>query len=390
MSHQPGAVIVGAYEHPGRDLPGHTIPRLQREVAHGALADAGLEIADVDGFFCDANSPGMGPVDMLEYLGLRCTYTESGDMGGATYVAYVGHAAAAIAAGKCRVALIVLAGLPRAEGTSIAGRELVPGPSAAFEVNGYWGGHGPVADYALTARRHMHEFGTTSEHLAWVKVASSEHAQHNPDAMLRTPVTVDDVLASPLVADPLHRLDCCIVSDGGGALVVVHPDVARGLERTGVMLRGHGEAHKDPNFGDVDLTYTAGRRAGELAYAEAGVRPSDIQYASIYDSFTITVLIALEDLGFCAKGRGGPFVQDGGLRSRGGRLPVNTDGGGLSSNHPGNRGGMTKVIEAVRQLRGETQLEVQVPGCELALVFGSGVRLSSRHYSSVLVLERAA
>jgi acetyl-CoA C-acetyltransferase len=382
------AVIVGAYEHPGRKLPGYTLARLQREVVHGALADAGLGLSDVDGFFCDSNTPGIGPVDMLEYIGLQCTHTESGDMGGSAYVAYVGHAAAAIAAGKCRVAVVVLAGLPRTDKSSFAGRVITPGPAASFEVNGSLGGHGPVADYAMTARRHMYEFGTTAEQLAWIKVASSIHASHNPNAMLQKPVTVEEVLDSPMVADPLHRLECCVISDGGGALVVAHPDVAKRLGRSGASVRGHGEAHKDPRSGAVDLTYTAARRSGQLAFAEAGVQPSDIRYASLYDSFTITVLITLEDLGFCEKGQAGRFVEDGGLLSGSGRLPVNTDGGGLSSNHPANRGGMTKVIEAVRQLRGEAHPALQVPDCELAVVSGTGFRLSTRHYSSTLVLER--
>jgi acetyl-CoA C-acetyltransferase len=256
-------------------------------------------------------------------------------------------------------------------------------PEAGFEQVGIMS---PVGNYALAASRHMHEFGTTGEQLAWIKVAASEHAQHNPDALLQQVVTVDDVLASPMVADPLHRLDCCVVTDGGGALVVVHPDVARELGRAGATVLGHGEALKHGDAGRIDLTYSAARWSGPAAFAEAGVAPADIQYASIYDSFTITVLIALEDLGFCEKGKGGAFVADGALRSRGGRLPFNTDGGGLCNNHPGNRGGMTKVIEAVRQLRGEAHPEVQVPGCELALAHGTGGALSTRHGSATLVL----
>ena len=233
-------------------------------------------------------------------------------------------------------------------------------PEAGFEQAGIFA---PVGNYALSASRHMHEFGTTSEQLAWIKVAASEHAQHNPNALLRDVVTVDDVLGSPLVADPLHRLDCCVVTDGGGALVVVHPDVARELGRAG-RRRCSATARplKHGDAGRIDLTYSAARWSGPAAFAEAGVAPDDIQYASIYDSFTITVLIALEDLGFCEKGEGGAFVADGALRSPGGRLPFNTDGGGLCNNHPANRGGMTKVIEAVRQLRGEAHPAVQVPG----------------------------
>lgn len=382
------AVVVGAYEHPGRRLPGHTLAGVHRDVVAGALADAGLSLEDVDGFLTDSTAPGLGVVDLMQHLGLRCTYSESSEMGGASYVAYVGHAAAAIAAGRCRVAVISLAGLP-AQRQKVSPPD-VPTPAAAFQVNGYGGGYGPVADYAVLARRHMHELGTTPEQLAWVKVASSRHAVHNERAFLRDEVTVDDVLASPLIADPLHKLDCCVVTDGGGALVLVHPDVARDLGRAGAILRGHGESHKASFAGEVDLTYSAIRRSGELAFAEAGITPAQVRYASLYDSFTITVLVALEDLGFCARGEAGRFVEDGGLVSGSGRLAVNTDGGGLSNNHPGNRGGMTKVIEAVRQLRGEAHPAVQVPDLDFAVASGTGFRLTNNHYSSTIVLERHA
>ncbi|WP_377320067.1 thiolase domain-containing protein [Pimelobacter simplex] len=388
MTSNGSAVIVGAYEHPGRRLAGHTLAGVHRDVVAGALADAGLAPSDVDGFFTDSTAPGLGVIDLLQHLGLQCTYTESSEMGGSSYVAYVGHAAAAIAAGKCRVAVISLAGLP-AQRQRISPPD-TPTPAAAYQVNGYSGGYGPVADYAVLARRHMHEFGTTAEQLAWVKVASSRHAVHNPNAFLRDEVSVDDVLGSPLIADPLRKLDCCVVTDGGGALVVVHPDVARELGRAGATLRGHGESHKASLAGDVDLTYTANRRSGEFAFAEAGITPAQVRYASLYDSFTITVLMALEDLGFCPRGSGGPFVEDGGLVSGSGRLAVNTDGGGLSNNHPGNRGGMTKVIEAVRQLRGEAHPAVQVPDLEWAVASGTGFRLATNHYSSTIVLERFA
>jgi acetyl-CoA C-acetyltransferase len=384
MSIRGQAVIVGAYEHPRREIPDRTVAQIHHEVAVGALADAGLDRRDVDAFFCDSTAPGFGPVSMAEYLGLAPRYVDSTETGGSSYLAHVGHAAAAIAAGKCRVALITLAGRPRTGGARPGGAQrLTDSPEAGFEQAGIFA---PVGNYALSASRHRHEFGTTSEQLAWIKVAASEHARHNPNALLRDVVTVDDVLASPLVADPLHRLDCCVVTDGGGALVVVHPDVARELGRAGASVLGHGEALKHGGAGRIDLTYSAARWSGPAAFAEAGVGPDDIQYASIYDSFTITVLIALEDLGFCAKGEGGAFVADGGLRSPGGRLPFNSDGGGLCNNHPANRGGMTKVIEAVRQLRGEAHPAVQVPGCELALAHGTGGALSTRHGSATLVL----
>jgi len=234
----------------------------------------------------------------------------------------------------------------------------------------------------------MHEYGTTSEQLAWIKVAASEHAQHNPHAMLRDVVTVEDVVNSPIVADPLHRLDCCIISDGGGALVVVAPEIAAQLKRPEVRVLGAGEAIKHVNGGDVDLTYSAGVWSAAKAFEEAGVHRSDIKYASLYDSFTITVLMQLEDIGFCEKGQGGHFVADGNLIAGVGKLPFNTDGGGLCNNHPGNRGGMTKVIEAVRQLRGEAHRAVQVKNCDLALAHGTGGFLGTRHGSATLIMER--
>ena len=243
--------------------------------------------------------------------------------------------------------------------------------------------------YALAAARHMYEYGTTSEQLAWIKVAAATHAQHNPNAMLRDQVTVEDVLASPMISDPLHRLDCCVVSDGGGALLVVRPEIARSLKRPLVNVLGAGEAIKGQLNGQVDLTFSGAAWSGPRAFGEAGVKPSDIQYASIYDSFTITVLMQIEDLGFCEKGKGGRFVADGNLISGVGKLPFNTDGGGLCNNHPANRGGITKVIEAVRQLRGEAHPKVQVPNCSLALAQGTGGLLGSRHGSATLIMERA-
>jgi acetyl-CoA C-acetyltransferase len=206
--------------------------------------------------------------------------------------------------------------------------------------------------------------------------------------MLRKVVTVEEVVNSPMVSDPLHRLDCCVISDGGGALIITRPEIAKSLKRPFVKVKGHGEATKNQNAGYTDLTYSGARWSGPRAFEEAGVKPSDIQYASIYDSFTITVLMQLEDLGFCEKGQGGKFVADGNLISGVGKLPFNTDGGGLCNNHPANRGGMTKVIEAVRQLRGEAHPKVQVPGCTLALAHGTGGLLGTRHGSATVILER--
>ena len=381
------ACIAGAYEHPTRKAPDKTVAQLHAECAQGALADAGLSLHDVDGYFCAGDAPGLGALSMADYMGLQCRHVDSTDTGGSSYLLHVSHAAQAIAAGKCNVALITLAGRPRSESSSGTqprnwGQNV---PDEPFELP-Y--GVVTVNNYALVAARHMHDWGTTSEQLAWIKVAASHHAQHNPNAMLRDVVTVADVLASPMISDPLHRLDCCVVSDGGGALIVTRPEIAKSLKRPSVSVRGAGEALKGPRGGRVDLSYSAAAWSGKTAFEEAVLTPADIQYASIYDSFTITVLMQLEDLGFCKKGEGGRFVADGNLISGVGKLPFNTDGGGLCNNHPSNRGGMTKVIEAVRQLRGEAHPQVQVKNCGIALAQGMGGQLGSRHGSATLILER--
>ena len=388
MSIKGKAYIAGAFEHPTRKAPDKSVPQLHAEVALGALKDAGLELRDVDGYFCAGDAGGLGPLSMVDYLNIKPRYLDSSDVGGSSYILHVNHAAAAIAAGKCKIALITLAGRPRSEGQATG---TAPRPGSPNQADSPWEvPFGPVTanNYAMCAMRHMHEFGTTPAQLAWIKVAASHHAQHNENAMLREVVTVEDVLASPMVSDPLRRLDCCVISDGGGALVVVSQEIARSLKRPMVKVIGAGEASKGQGGGKVDLTYSAAAWSGADAFAEAGIKPADIQYVSIYDSFTITVLIQIEDLGFCAKGQGGRFVSDGNLISGVGTLPFNTDGGGLCNNHPMNRGGMTKVIEAVRQLRGEAHPAVQVRDCKLALAHGTGGLLGSRHGSATLIMER--
>ncbi|HEY1292494.1 MAG TPA: thiolase domain-containing protein [Chloroflexota bacterium] len=378
MSIRGKAFIVGAYEHPERQIPDKTIPQIHADIAVGALKDAGLSLQDVDGFFSDAMGLGMGVVSMAEYLGLKLSYMDSTESGGSSYLCHVGHAASAIAEGKCKVALVSLAGKGRGGPTRYS-----EAPELGFEAP-----FGPVtvAWYALAARRHMYEFGTTSEQLAEIKVAASHHAQYNPNAFLKKKVSVEEVVNSPLVADPLHRLDSCVITDGGGAVVLVSPEVARDLPRRKVKILGHGESPKHTNNGRIDLTYTGARWSGPRAFEEAGVTQSDVDYASIYDSFTITVLLQIEDLGFCEKGKGGQFVSDGALLSPGGKLPFNTDGGGLCNNHPANRGGMTKILEAVRQLRGEAAPEVQVPNCDIAVAHGTGGSIGSRMGSATLIL----
>jgi acetyl-CoA C-acetyltransferase len=388
MSIKGKAYIGGVFEHPTRKADDKTLAQLHAECAKGALEDAGLTKADVDGYFCAGDAPGRGVLSMVDYLGLQVRHIDGTDCGGSSYIVHVGHAAEAIAAGKCKVALITLAGRPRAEGmaTGTAPRNVTADtPEGSFEFP-----YGPATAnmYAMCAMRHMHEYGTTSEQLAWIKVAASHHAQYNEHAMLRDVVTVEEVVNSPLIADPLHRLDCCVISDGGGAIIVVAPEIAKSLKRPKVKIIGAGEASKHQMGGKIDLTYSGARWSGAGAFGEAKVKPADMKYVSIYDSFTITVLIQLEDLGFCEKGQGGRLVADGNLISGTGKLPFNTDGGGLCNNHPANRGGLTKVVEAVRQLRGEAHPKVQVKNCDLALAHGTGGLLGSRHGSATVIMER--
>ena len=381
------AYIAGVYEHPTRKADDRSLAQLHAEVAKGALEDAGLTRQDVDGYFCAGDAPGLGGLSMIDYMGLKVRHIDTTETGGSSYVIHVSHAAQAIAMGKCDVALVTLAGRPRAEGmaTGTAPRNYGNAPDVPFEFP-----YAPtvVNQYAMCAMRHMHEFGTTSEQLAWIKVAASQHAQYNEHALLREVVTVEDVVNSPMISDPLHRLDCCVITDGGGAVVVVKPEIAKRLKRPLVKVLGAGEAPKHQMGGKIDLTYCGAVWSGPPAFAEAGVRPADIKYASIYDSFTITVLMTLEDLGFCPKGQGGKFVSDGNLISGVGKLPFNTDGGGLCNNHPANRGGMTKVIEAVRQLRGEAHPKVQVKNCDVALAHGTGGSLGTRHASATVIMGR--
>jgi len=385
MARPEPVFVAGAFEHPTREAPDKSTMQLHAEVTRGALDDAGLEKDDVDGYLT-AGVPEDGfslqALVMADYLGLDVSFADTTDYGGSAYVNHVGHAVSAIRDGKCDVALVTLAARPRSTVRSSPDIKTLPDHFEAIY------GLSTLSDYAMAAQRHKHEFGTTAEQLAEIRVAAASHAQHNPDARFQDPVTVEDVLDSPVVADPLHLMDCCVVTDGGGALVVVSEDVRKDLDRECVEFLGHGEAIKHYDGGRPDLTHTGAVNSGPRAFAEAGIEPDDVDYASIYDSFTITVLQTLEDLGFCEKGEGGEFVEGGTLQAPDGDLPFNTDGGGLCSNHP-NRGGMTKVIEAVRQLRGEANDPVQVPDAEIAIAHGTGGTLATRHGSVTTVLGRA-
>lgn len=382
------AHIAGVYEHPLRTIPDKSVPQIHHEVALGALADAGLTMADVDAYYAAGDAPGFGALSMIDYLGLSVSHVDDTETGGSSYLVHVRHAAEAIAAGHIDVALITLAGNPRSGGALPGGSaRFSAAPEADFE-NHF--GMGVIGGYAMAAQRHMHEYGTTSADLAEIKVAASTHAQHNPNAFLQDVVTVEQVLESRMISDPLHLLDACVVTDGGGALVVVSEAVARTLDRQTIPVLGTGEAVKGLKAGRVDLTHTGAVVSGPAAFAQAGVTPADIDYASIYDSFTITVLVTLEDLGFCERGKGGEFVREGTLQAPFGKLPFNTDGGGLCNNHPANRGGMTKVVEAVRQLRGEAHPAVQVPDCKLALAHGTGGSMATKVGSATLILGQEA
>ena len=377
------AVIAGVYEHPTRWAPEKTQYQIHAESARGALEDAGLSIQDVDGLL----SAGLGHIGIMtlaEHLNLHPRFHDSTNIGGSSFVAHVLHAAAAIAAGLCEVALITYGSTASSSRFAVGTGGLTGSgdPPDQFEAP-----FGPTVlnSYALVAQRHMHEFGTTAEQLAEIAVTIRRHAGLNPAAKFREPITVEDVLASRIVSSPLHLLDCCIITDGGGAIVVTKADRVPDLPKKPVRILGGSEALCHTSMGSRDLTDMAAGQSGPRAMAMAGVRHADVDLCMIYDSFTITVLETLENLGFCSKGEGGPFVQNGRI-GLGGELPVNTDGGGLSSNHPGMRG-IFLVIEAVKQLRGECG-ERQVKDCEIALSHGTGGMLGLRHSGVTLILGK--
>jgi len=380
MSIKGKTAVAGVYEHPLRWAPHKTQYQIMAESARGALDDAGLSIKDVDGLFTSGVS-GMGIVSLAEHLNLNPDFLDSNSIGGSSFVSHTAHAAAAIAAGYCNVALILYGSKWSSDRFAIGTGGAGGGdPSEQFE-NCY--GPTTVGDYALTAQRHIHEFGTTSEQLAEIAVTMRRHASMNPLAKFRDPITVEDVMSSRVVSSPLHLLDCCMISDGGGAVVVTSAERARDLKKKPVHLLGAAEACYHTSAGVRDLTNAAAKQSGPKALERAGVAHKDINMAMIYDSFTITVLVTLESLGFCKKGEGGAFVQSGRI-GLGGALPINTDGGGLSSNHPGMRG-IFLVIEATKQLRGECG-DRQVKDCKIAMVHGTGGTLGLRHSGASLVL----
>ena len=335
-----------------------------------AVEDAGLRLQDVDGLFCALSTSGLPVLNVAERLGIRPRHADGTMVGGASFIFHLQSAMSALANGLCDVALICYGSNQRTAGGKLASMP-DPQPYEAPYQPRY-----PISSYALAAARHMHQYGTTREHLADVAVAARAWAQRNPDAMERGPLTRADVLAARMVSDPLSKADCCLVTDGGAALVLTRADRARDLRRPPAYVLGTGIGVSHRQIAAMpDLTTTAAVESGRRAYAMAGVGPQDIQHLMLYDAFTINTLLFLEDLGFCAKGEGGPLVASGAI-APGGRLPVNTNGGGLSCNHPGMYGLFT-VLEAVEQLRGSCG-ERQVPGVQLALAHANGGVLSSQ------------
>ncbi len=347
---------------------------LHYQAASRAIADAGLTKDDIDGL----GSTGMGlmaPIEIGEYLGLRPTWIDGTGVGGSAWVVLAEHAVAAIQAGHADVIVLVYGSTSRADlKTSHRRANLSFGARGPVQFDAPYG-HALIAKYAMAARRHMHEFGTTIEQLAEISVSTRFNAGLNPDAYYREPLTIDDVQNSPMIADPLTKLHCCIRSDGGGAIVLTSEERAKDLPRAPVYVLGSGETSSHTTMSEwEDFTESPAVRSGDLAFARAGLTPADVDLCEIYDAFTPMVLFSLEALGFCAKGEGGPFVEDGKLRV-GGALPTNTDGGGLSACHPGMRG-MFLMVEAVRQLRGEAG-DRQVPDARIACVNGTGGWFSS-------------
>jgi acetyl-CoA acetyltransferase len=343
--------------------------QLMAQASRRALADAGLTPADVDGLA----STGQGtlpPVDVGEYLGLRPRWVDSTSVGGAAWEVMASHAADAIVAGHADVVLLTYGSTARADlRKGLRGANINWGARGPLQWEAPYG-HTLISKYAMAARRHMYSYGTSIEQLAEVAVSARFNAAHNPEAYYRDPITVDDVLSGPMIADPFTKLHCCIRSDGGAAAVLVRADRAKDLQSRPVWVLGSAEttSHMLTSQWD-DLTVGPAAVSGPLAFERAGVRPADVDVAELYDAFTYMLLLTLEDLGFCAKGEGGPFVENGALRL-GGQLPTNTDGGGLSASHPGQRG-LFLLVEAVRQLRGECGPR-QAPGAKIACVSATG------------------
>jgi len=385
--------VAGIHEYPLRLAPDVSAMQIKADSINAALQDAGLEWKDVDGLYDTGDGEGGGGLGLSAYLGLRPTVIDTTQVGGSSYEFQTAHAMRDIAAGKCNVAILSYGSKAQSQRIPIGTGGGAVGPIGNWQTNmetSY--GATLIANYAMVAHRHMHEYGTTTAQLAEISVATRLHATRNPEAAKAMEdlqyqgtgeITVQDVLESRIIADPLHLLECCMVSDGGGAMVIVSADVAKGIKKKPVWLIGSGEATKYRENGG-DITTSAGAQSGPIAFGEAGVTPDEIDIAMIYDSFSITVAVCLEDLGFAPKGEIGAWLEGGRVKFDNPDGPaLNTDGGGLSSNHPGMRG-LFLLLESVRQLRGESTSQVE--GAKLAVAHGNGGQLGTTHTGGTIIL----
>jgi acetyl-CoA acetyltransferase len=364
--------VVGAAESDLGLVAPHTSPvDLMAQATLRALDDAGLKLSDVDGLFVAATQVRMGPMALAEYLGVKPKYFDGTIIGGSSFMSHVTHAQAAIEAGLCEVAVIAYGSTQRSVSRAAA---------SPREYNHYETPYKPIlpiSAYALAAARHMHQYGTTREHLAEVAVSARKWALLNPIAWEKEPLTIEQVLKARMVSYPFTVRDCCLVVDGGGAIVITSAARAKSLKKKPVYVLGTGDALSHATISNMpDLTVTAAAESGAQAYKMAGIKPSDVKMLSLYDAFTITPILFLEDLGFCPKGEGGRFVEGGATAPGGSRIPVNTSGGGLSYCHPGMYG-LLVMIEAIRQVRGECGKR-QIKDCDVALAHGNGGVLSSQ------------
>ena len=393
MPQRTDAAIVGIYEYPLRVAPGVSPLQIKAESAANALEDAGLSWAEVDAVYDTGGDQGIGGLGIAEYFGIKPRLIDTTYVGGSSFEFHANHARTMIAAGKCRVALLTYGSSAHSDRRAI-GTAGATGIGPATPINNMedpWG-LTLIGNYAMVKTRHMCQYGTTNEQFAAISVATRRHAMRNPEAVKAMTdlefvgmreISVQDVVESRLIAYPLRLLECCMVSDGGGAVIIASPDVARNIRKKPVWIIGCGEATKyRENNGDI--TVSAGAQAAPLAFGEAGVSPAEVDVLMAYDSFSITVMCLIEDLGFCKKGEGGAYVSDGHLVFDDPRKPaLNTDGGGLSSNHPGQRG-IFLLLEATRQLRGESTSQVR--DAKLAVAVGNGGQLGSRHATAVTIL----
>ena len=394
MSQKKEAAIVGIYEYPSRKVEGKISPlQIKAACAAQALQDAGLDWSDVDGIYDAGEGSQMSGLSISEYFGINPSVINTTNVGGSSYEFHAAQAKRDIASGKVTVALLTYGSTPHSNAVAIGvGSRSGSGLDPVSNLESF-SGMTLVANYAMAAGRHIYEHSNTREAMAEISVVTRHHAMRNPQAVKAMQdlgfldireTSIEDVLKSRMIADPLRLLDCCMISDGGGAVVIASSEVARNCKKKPIWILGTGEATKYPEY-KSDITSSAAVESGPRAFGEAGISPREIDIAMIYDSFSITVLCLLEDLGFCKKGGGWEWVADGRLRyDRASDGPaLNTDGGGLSSNHPGMRG-IFLLIEATRQLRGESTS--QVAGARLAIAHGNGGMLGSRHSAGTIIL----